>query len=132
MNVVYFSNVSENTKRFVEKLNHPSLRIPVRAGDLPLEVTEPYILIVPTYGGGWGGGAVPKQVVRFLNSPDNRSLIRGVVAAGNTNFGSTYCLAGRIIAEKCDVPLLYKFELLGTETDVHTVDSLLTQEQGIQ
>ena len=30
---------------------------------------------------------MPKQVIRFLNDAHNRALIRGVIAAGNTNFG---------------------------------------------
>ena len=79
------------------------------------------MLVLPTYGGGDGKGAVPKPVIRFLNVEANRSLIRGVIAAGNTNFGSGYALAGDIVAQKCAVPLLYRFELLGTEEDVATV-----------
>ena len=76
------------------------------------------MLIVPTYGGGNEGGAVPKQVIKFLNDEDNRALIRGVIAAGNTNFGEAYCIAGDIIAAKCHVPYLYGFELMGTTEDV--------------
>ncbi len=45
-----------------------------------------------------GKGAVPKQVIRFLNDAQNRSNIRGVITAGNTNFGTAFCLAGDIIA----------------------------------
>jgi len=125
MDVVYFSNVSENTKRFVEKLGTPAQRIPVRSGDPALSVSEPYLLIVPTYGGGHGEAAVPKQVITFLNDPSNRALIRGVVATGNTNFGSTYCLAGEIIADKCMVPLYYRLELLGTDDDKLAVQYIL-------
>ena len=76
------------------------------------------MLILPTYGGGNEGGAVPKQVIKFLNDEDNRALIRGVIAAGNTNFGEAYCIAGDIIAAKCHVPYLYGFELMGTSEDV--------------
>lgn len=57
--LVYFSSVSENTHRFVQKLARaseargegpcPAIRIPLR-GDI--EVDTPYVLIVPTYGGG--------------------------------------------------------------------------------
>jgi protein involved in ribonucleotide reduction len=119
--VVYFSSVSENTKRFVDRLGLPSQRIPLRPADPHLQVARPYVLIVPTYGGGNGAGAVPKQVIRFLNDTHNRSLLRGVVAAGNTNFGAAYCIAGTIIAAKCGVPHLYNFELLGTTEDVHNV-----------
>jgi protein involved in ribonucleotide reduction len=120
--LVYFSSVSGNTRRFVEKLGRPAARIPLHAKDAPLKATEPYVLVVPTYGGGNGQGAVPKQVIRFLNDEGNRSLIRGVIGAGNTNFGEAYCLAGDIISAKCRVPHLYRFEVFGTEDDVKVVN----------
>lgn len=84
-------------------------------------MAQPYILIVPSYGGGGSTGAVPTQVIRFLNQPQNRSFLRGVIAAGNTNFGAAYGIAGDIIAKKCQVPFLYRFELLGTAQDVANV-----------
>lgn len=93
--LVYFSSASNNTHRFVEKLGLPAQRIPLRPTEPFLHVTEPYVLVVPTYGGGNEGGAVPRQVVKFLNDTANRALIRGVIAAGNTNFGEAYCIAGR-------------------------------------
>jgi len=49
-------------------------------------------------------------------------LIRGVIGAGNTNFGEAFCLAGDIISAKCKVPHLYKFEVFGTPDDVTAVD----------
>ncbi|NEG71642.1 class Ib ribonucleoside-diphosphate reductase assembly flavoprotein NrdI [Bifidobacterium ramosum] len=121
--VVYFSSTSENTTRFVEscrfdELNIATYRIPLRAGDEPLAIREPYVLIVPTYGGGVVAKAVPPQVKRFLNDPDNRAWIRGVIASGNTNFGEAYGAAGRIVSAKCKVPLLFTFELMGTPEDV--------------
>ena len=125
--IVYFSSATENTKRFVDKLGFPSQRLPLRPRDEPIEVTQEYVLIVPTYGGGSTRGAVPKQVIKFLNDPHNRSLIRGVIAAGNTNFGEAYCLAGKIISSKCEVPYLYGFELLGTSDDVARVREGLNQ-----
>jgi len=124
--LVYFSSVSENTHRFVQRLDLPALgmdvrRIPLRPTEEFLRVDEPYVLMVPTYGGGNEGGAVPRQVVKFLNDAHNRSLIRGVIAAGNTNFGEAYCIAGDIISAKCQVPYLYAFELLGTAEDAQRV-----------
>jgi protein involved in ribonucleotide reduction len=44
-----------------------------------------------------------------------------VIAAGNTNFGESYCFAGNIISQKCHVPYLYRFELMGTAEDVERV-----------
>ena len=119
--LVYYSSTSENTRRFVERLDMGGLRLPVDAAGEPPLVDEPYVLVLPTYGGGGDKGAVPKPVIRFLNIEANRKLIRGVIAAGNTNFGMGYCLAGRIVSEKCAVPLLYRFELLGTEEDIANV-----------
>jgi protein involved in ribonucleotide reduction len=120
--LIYFSSTSENTKRFVEKLGVDAARIPLYARDAPLIATEPYVLVVPTYGGSGGAGSVPKQVIRFLNNPQNRALIRGVIGAGNTNFADNYCMAGDIIAAKCQVPHLYRFELMGTPEDVQRVN----------
>ena len=120
--LVYFSSVSENTRRFVERLDRPSVRIPLRPrAEGTLHVSAPFVLVLPTYGGGEHNGAVPKQVVQFLNEPANRGLLRGVITAGNTNFGEHYCLAGPVISTKCGVPELYRFELLGTDRDVERV-----------
>ncbi|MGO1560450.1 MAG: class Ib ribonucleoside-diphosphate reductase assembly flavoprotein NrdI [Actinomycetaceae bacterium] len=122
--LVFFSSVSENTRRFVEQLDRPAVRIPLRPRvEGMIRVARPFVLVVPTYGGGEQAGAVPKQVIAFLNDPDNRALLRGVITAGNTNFGEHYCLAGPIISRKCRVPELYRFELLGTQRDIETVNN---------
>ncbi|QJC21158.1 class Ib ribonucleoside-diphosphate reductase assembly flavoprotein NrdI [Arcanobacterium buesumense] len=125
--LVYFSSTTENTKRFVEKLGFRADRIPLMPHDEPLVVDEDYVLIVPTYGGGNHRGAVPKQVIKFLNDERNRAHIRGVISGGNTNFGEAYGLAGDIIAAKTHVPHMYRYELLGTPVDVDNVRKGLTQ-----
>ncbi|MTH64502.1 class Ib ribonucleoside-diphosphate reductase assembly flavoprotein NrdI [Paracoccus shanxieyensis] len=119
--LVYFSSASGNTARFVARLGLTAARIPISPADATPEPALPYVLISPTFADGEGRGAVPKQVIRFLNDPGRRALLRGVIAAGNRNFGATYALAGRVIAEKCNVPLLYSFELAGTDNDIARV-----------
>ena len=89
----------------------------MRPKDPALNVDEPYILVVPTYGGGVAKKAVPVQVKKFLNGAANRAGIRGVIASGNTNFGEAFCMAGDMVAAKCKVPFMYYFELMGTQTD---------------
>lgn len=126
VSVVYFSSVSENTHRFVEKLGLPAARIPLHDPEREFVVDSPYVLILPTYGGGTtihgrDTRYVPRQVIKFLNNPRNRGLIRGVIAAGNTNFGDSFCAAGDVIAHKCQVQYLYRFELMGTPDDVARV-----------
>ena len=122
--LIYFSSVSNYTHRFVEKLQLPedqTARLPLRTGDETLLATEPFVLMLPTYGANGGSGSVPKQVIKFLNVESNRNLLRGVIGSGNTNFQESYCIAGDIVAKKCGVPHLYRFELMGTEDDVSKV-----------
>ena len=116
--IVYFSSRSGNPRRFVDRLDLPALCIP-RLPEAPLpEPALPFVLITPTFADGAGRGAVPKPVIRFLNVVGNRALLRGVIASGNRNFGATFALAGEVIARKCGVPVLTRFELAGTETDI--------------
>ena len=98
MLVVYFSSATENTHRFVQKLGFPSARIPLRRTEELLKVNEPYVLVCPTYGGGasishQNSRPVPKQVIKFLKDEHNRSLIRAVIAGGNSNFGADFGLS---------------------------------------
>lgn len=124
MNVIYFSNVTGNTERFIEKLDLdcPVGRIPIK-GEYLGDVDEPYILITPTYN----ERGVPIQVMKFLNKADNRRNLQGVIASGNRNFGKDFAIAGRAISRKCEVPLLYVFEIMGTPEDVQQVKEGLKQ-----
>jgi len=124
--VIYFSNVSGNTHRFVEKLSFTANRIPVHWNpDEPLLIEKPSVLFVPTYGGGNDDKTVPRQVVKFLNIKANRENIRAVIGFGNTNFGPHFCAAGEIVARKLGVPLLYRVEISGTPEDVQEVNERL-------
>lgn len=131
MKLVYFSSVSGNTKRFVDKLGYPSVRIPIhpREEGLPT-IYEPYILVVPTYGGGPDERAVPKQVVQFLNYHGRANLL-GVIGTGNTNFGDTFCRAADIIARKMGVPVLGRVEIFGTDDDVLEVRKTIDMFEGM-
>lgn len=124
--LIYFSNVSNNTQRFVEKLNLPAQRIPIRWDDNePFMASSPYVLIVPTYGGGNDSNTIPHQVRKFLNIRANRDLLKGVIGMGNTNFGEHYCKAAQMISAKTGVPLLYRVEITGTLDDVQQVQERL-------
>lgn len=124
--IVYFSNVSGNTEKFVKKLKALSHRIPIKwEKDNPLLALSNFVLFVPTYGGGNDSHTVPKQVVKFLNIKQNRDLMVGVVGFGNTNFGEHYCKAAEIVAAKIGVPLLYRVEIIGTPEDVNQVTERL-------
>lgn len=121
--VAYFS-ASGNTRAFLQKTGIESLSIP---SDGALRMTDPFILVVPTYSAGSGAGAIPKPVRKFLNHENNRSLIRGVVASGDRNFGTTYCYSGTEIKRRFYVPVLHQYELSGTPSDVSRVREIVTQ-----
>lgn len=125
--IVYFSSVTNYTHRFVEKLGIPATRIPIREqdGDMPV-MDRDYILICPTYGGGVGmtgenSRPVPPQVRKFLMKENNYRRMMAVVATGNINFGTDYCIAGDVISRKFNVPYIYRLELMGTDEDVITL-----------
>lgn len=130
--LVYFSSGSGNTHRFVTRLDLPATRLPLHVSASLPDITAPFVLICPTYADGQGRGAVPKQVIRLLNQPSIRALLRGVIGAGNRNFGATFALAGNQIARKCNVPVLYRFELAGTETDIARVRAGLKKFWGME
>lgn len=124
--LVYFSSISNNTHRFIQKIGVPNARIPVNLEE-NLKINQPYVLVCPTYSGGGAhtSGAVPKQVIKFLNDSHNRSFCRAVIASGNTNFGNTYGLAGSVLSQKLGVPLLYTFEISGTNSDIQKIQTIL-------
>ena len=120
--IVYFSSVTEFTHKFVQKLELPAVRIPIKASEASeLIIENKFILITPTYGAA-GKGFVPQQVIKFLNQEQNRQNLIGVISSGNINFLEDYAKAGNVIAEKLNIPLLYKFELVGTTDDVNNVN----------
>ena len=130
--LVWYSSASGNTARFVTRLGLGGLRIPIRPEEPMPEPAAPYVLICPSYADGQGRGAVAKQVIRFLNDPARRALLRGVIASGNRNFGTLFACAGDAIAGKCDVPVLYRFELAGTDTDISRVRAGLEKFWGME
>lgn len=119
--IVYFSSVTENTKIFVEQLGIPAERLPLRRVDEELSVDYPYVLFVPTYGGGRGESAIPPQVKSFMRTREHRELCLGVVGGGNINFGDKYAVAADMVARKLGIPVLARFELRGTQSDLDKI-----------
>lgn len=125
--LVYYSSASGNTQRFITKLGLPALRIPIGVEQPLPEITEPFVLVCPTYADGHGRGAVPQEVIRLLKHPQARQNIKGVIGSGNRNFGHLFACSGKIVARNCQVPLLYQFELAGTDKELREVSGRLQQ-----
>lgn len=126
IDIIYFSNYSGNTKKFVERLGLNAIRIPINWDPgHPVIASDRYILFVPTYGGGSEGASIPRQVRHFLNVPSNRTLLQGIVGFGNTNFGEHYCKAAEMIAQKTGKPVIARVEIFGTNEDIIRVKERL-------
>jgi protein involved in ribonucleotide reduction len=111
----------------VEKLDeYDAIRIPIDWDGSGITLDQPYVLFVPTYGGGEGRAAIPRQVRLFLNIKENRKLLKGVIGFGNTNFGEHFCKAADLISAKTGVPVIARVEIFGTEDDVNKVKERLT------
>lgn len=70
-------------------------------------------------------GAVPQPVRSFLNQAgESRKLCRGVIGGGNTTF-QLFATAANLVADKLEVPVLYKFEVLGMPHEIDDMREIL-------
>lgn len=121
IDIFYFSH-SGNTKKFVNKLNHISYDIL----HFLKPVNKEYLLFTPTYSGR-GESFIPHPVREFLKIGKNALLLRGIVGSGDSSFIHTFCQGSKALAHRYGVPLLYTYELCGTDKDVGNVKGLLKQ-----
>ena len=73
-----------------------------------------------------GEGSTPSEIYDAVDQADlltsiTEERLRKLIAAGNRNFGDAFGRAGDVISQKCGVPYLYRFELMGTQQDVENV-----------
>ena len=110
MKVVYFS-FTGNVRRFIQRTELEDT-LEITQDNCTDRIEEPYILVTGTIG----FGEVPEPVQSFLNH--NSEHLEAVAASGNRNWGQNFAKAGITISEDCQVPLLMKFEVQGTNSDV--------------
>ena len=114
---VYYSSSSGNTQRLIDNAQLTAHRIARNSSDPIVLVDRPFILITPSFSNARGEGAVPKPVIAFLNNPDNRKWLKGVVGCGDRNFGRFFAYAADVVARKCQVPVLHRIEISGVDKD---------------
>ena len=64
-----------------------------------------------------GLGKVSDTTRDFLET--NHHYLKGIAASGNKNFGTYFAVAADEISKRYHVPIILKFELSGTPTDVN-------------
>jgi protein involved in ribonucleotide reduction len=105
--LVAYDSRTGNVGRFVDKLAMRTVKI-----DDVIAINEPFVLI--TYTTGFG--QIPDKVLAFLHK--NYNQLKGVSASGNRNWGDGFAKSADRIAQMFNVPVISKFELSGTSSDV--------------
>jgi len=105
--LIVYDSKTGNTQRFINKLNLKSVKI---TEDLVIE--EPFVLVTHTTG----IGQIPQTTLKFLEK--NYQYLKGVACSGNKVWGKNYGAACDLISKKYGVPILMKFELSGSKSDV--------------
>ncbi|HDX9577654.1 TPA: class Ib ribonucleoside-diphosphate reductase assembly flavoprotein NrdI [Bacillus pseudomycoides] len=105
--LVCYDSQTGNVDRFISKLKMKAIKIKEN-----MKIEDDFIFV--TYTTGFG--QVPEKSLSFLKRNHNKLL--GVAASGNRNWGQNFAKSADIIAKMYQVPMLYKFELSGTEKDI--------------
>lgn len=109
--LITYDSLTGNVQRFVEKITNNKY-FDVEKITEDTMITEPFIHITYTIG----FGEVPKLTQEFIHN--NKELLRGISSSGNRIWGNNFGLAADKIANQYNVPILLKFELSGTDSDV--------------
>lgn len=132
MKVVYFS-VTGQTRRFINKLQAVEA-IEITPDQPDIEMTEPFILITPSYAEETPtvqhSQDVMDPVFEFMAWGLNAAFCKGIIGTGNKNFAGIYIYTAKEISAKYQIPILYDFEFNGTPTDVAYVERLLKKLDG--
>lgn len=109
--LITYDTLTGNVQRFIDKITNNN-HLSVKKITEDTMITEPFIHITYTIG----FGEVPKLTQVFIHN--NKELLRGICSSGNKNWGNNFGLAADKIANQYNVPILLKFELAGTDSDV--------------
>lgn len=125
--IYFYSSKSGMAKQFALALNRPVFDLSDR--EVRKSIPDgPWVLLTPSYKtGNAENDTIPEPVRRFLRSPEVRRKMIGVMGSGNRNFGSYYQAAARDIAKRSGRPIIFEFELQGTQWDVEDAVKILEE-----
>ena len=111
---IYYDSKTGNVERFIKKMQsqRPDWHF-IKINPTMIIKNEGHFLTFTTKI-----GEVPETTDKFLENENNRKLIKSVSSSGNRNWGVFFAVAADKIQEKYGIPVLMKFELSGTNTEV--------------
>jgi protein involved in ribonucleotide reduction len=104
--LIVYDTFTGNVKDFVNKLPYKCCHLSEYDG------TNPFILVTYTIG----FGEVPDTTKGFLMKHSGN--MKAIASSGNRNWGGNFANAATLISNKYKVPIILKFELKGTDTDI--------------
>lgn len=120
--IVYMS-LTGQTRKFIERIDGAE-SIEITKDDFEFEMTEPYILVTPSYEINVLPFVV-KTWGKFIRLGNNKELCQGIFGGGNRNFAELFGITGRMISNKFDIPVLHEFEFQGSEYDIEKIEGVL-------
>ena len=111
---IYYDSKTGNVERFIKKMQvqRPDWHFIKIEPTMTIE-NEGHFLTFTTKI-----GEIPATTDEFLQNENNNKLLKSVSSSGNRNWGQFFALAADKIQEKYGIPVLMKFELSGTSTEV--------------
>lgn len=110
MKLVYLS-LTGNVRSFVQQVGMDSVEL---SYSNPLtEVDDEYIVIAPSYD-----DEITDIISEFIDYKDNINHLVGFVGSGNMNWDTLYCFNAKDLSKKYNKPLIFTFELSGTDNDI--------------
>lgn len=109
--LVTYESMTGNVRRFVRKLEQ-KMQIKTMEITENLKVDEPFIHITYTIK----FGQIPEMTQKFIHK--NKDLLLGVCSSGNRNWGNYFAAAADKLSQQYNVPVLHKFELSGSDSDL--------------
>ncbi len=116
MKVVYMSSTG-NVRAFINKLGTENV-LELKTGDETVD--EDFIIITHSPD----GGEIPYEVEDFLDA--HEEYVKGVAASGDRAYGEDYTLVAETIAEQYNIPIVSRFEFMGTDDDVQKVKEFIS------
>ena len=111
---IYYDSKTGNVERFIKKMQiqRPEWHFIKIKSAMTIE-NEGHFLTFTTKI-----GEIPVTTNEFLQNENNSKLLKSVSSSGNRNWGQFFALAADKIQQKYKIPVLLKFELSGTNTEV--------------
>lgn len=87
-----------------------------------VELTEDYLIVVPSYNDD-----ITDLMTDLINYKNNKQYLQGFVGSGNLNYADKYCFNAVDLSEIHGKPVVFKFELCGTDKDVENFKREVTK-----